>query len=87
MTNKQLWCVNIQGPDDIIAMSGRASAQVYADELNKFFTDYATKHGHKDDPSAHAIVAPWPWSAESHADDLARDPAEYPPRTFVYAKP
>lgn len=70
-----LWCVNIQGPDDVIACRDRADAFRYALWMNlsflRMYDDPSPYH-----PTIQAVIIEWPHSPESHAEDLARRDAE-----------
>lgn len=63
-----LWCVHIEGPDDMIAMPSREAAEAEAKLLNESWR----KDGHEYDPVLNAVAKPWPYSAEQHAKDIAR---------------
>lgn len=76
-----LWCMHLPGPDDIFAAPDKDTAQRWADEHNAFL-DRAFWEGRiefgGDWPERHdAEVIVWPWSAESHAEDL---------RTNIFAR-
>ena len=69
-----LWCVHIQGPDSIIAMPDRETADKRAAEWNDMFTKMIA--GVPPDrrefyPTMKAEVIPYPYSAEGHAKQLA----------------
>lgn len=64
----QLWCVHVEGPDDVYAAASREAARKHADTLNKAID--RMPH-HPDDPICRAVVAVWPHSPESHAESLA----------------
>jgi hypothetical protein len=64
-TDATLWCVRVTGPDEVHAMPSREEADATA----KTWTIYWQRHGWDE---LGAIVEPWPWSAESHAADLAK---------------
>lgn len=67
----ELWCMHVIGPDDVHAAPDKETAQNWADWLNAEAAKSAAMIG-EDDPMVKATVAPWPYSAESHADDLPR---------------
>jgi hypothetical protein len=67
----KLWCVNVQGPDDVYAMPSKAAALEHANELNVYF---AGREHHEYDPIMRAFVIEWPHSAESFAESLAQGP-------------
>lgn len=62
-----MWCVHILGPDDVMAAPCHDAAFVHARELNK------AVHGRPNSPDdvlCFAYPAPWPHSAEAHAESL-----------------
>ncbi len=67
------WCVHILGPDEVIAKASYAEAEKHATELSDYM------HG-PDVPDLDVmclpIVAMWPWSAESHAAELAKSASD-----------
>ncbi len=66
-----LFCVHVHGPDDIYACADREEAVRLAEEMNSAIARFP----HKDDPNPPvmtAVVATWPWSPESHAQNLVR---------------
>ena len=70
-----LWCVRLEGPDDLIAQSDREAADAYAEQHHAMVKRLiACNPGVEDDgiteASMRAIVEPWPWSAEAHAKAL-----------------
>ena len=68
----RLWCVHVQGPDDLIAMPSKDAADLQAAKINKSIgRDW--EHG---DPEITAIATFWPYSAEAHAVALAEMQAE-----------
>lgn len=67
--NERLWCVNVQGPDDVYAMPDMLGALKVANAMNVRF---GSLEHHEFDPICRAVVIPWPHSAESHAADLAQ---------------
>lgn len=66
-----LWCVNILGPDDVLAMPDWWAALEEANALNRYFARLDETR-HESDPIMRAVVVPWPHSAESHAEDLVK---------------
>ncbi|KGM50681.1 hypothetical protein [Pseudooceanicola atlanticus] len=68
--NLTLWCVHVLGPDDVHAVPSHDAAVIGARELNKAI------HGKAEAPEdilCFAYAAPWPHSAEAHAEDLKRE--------------
>lgn len=71
-----LWCIYIPGPDECHAAPSEAAAHHMAARHNAAMVAYFAKHP---DPevtglsleSCTASVRPWPWSAESHAEDMS----------------
>ncbi len=64
-----LWCMHILGPDDVHAAPSKAHAEKAAAALNAFHAAREEQSEH--DPKVEAVVAPWPHSAESHAESVA----------------
>lgn len=64
-----LWCMHILGPDDVHAAPSRAHAEKAAAALNALHAAREEQSEH--DPKVEAVVAPWPHSAESHAESVA----------------
>jgi hypothetical protein len=68
-----LWCINIQGPDDILPMPSRATALEEANKLNVYFGELASRPDATIyDPIMRAVVIEYPYTAESHAAGVAR---------------
>lgn len=65
--NLRLWCVHVLGPDDVMAAPSHDAAVVHARELNKAVFSRVEPH---DDVLCFAYAAPWPYSADSHAESL-----------------
>lgn len=59
------WCVHVLGPDDILAAPSHAAAEAHAHELNKAVFG---RVGSPDDVLCFAYAAPYPYSAEDHAE-------------------
>lgn len=84
----ELWCVNIQGPDDVIAVASRLDAIDYAARFNAWWLTRVEADGlHEYDPTMWAVPTHWPHNADSHAKNLS-DLGEYAwlqglPPTFV----
>lgn len=66
LDDSNLWCVHIQGPDDIIAMVSKEAADLEAAKINKS----VGRMWQEGDPEINAIATIWPGSAESHASEL-----------------
>lgn len=58
-----LWCMNVVGPDDVHAAPSREDAERAVAWYQERF---------KDCPEVGFVVAPWPHSAQSHAESLAK---------------
>lgn len=76
------WAVHVQGPDDIVAAADRTDADRLASEINEFMAQMmgrsdASPHA----PKILAVVVPWKWTAEAHAEALTRqaEAGEYTP--------
>lgn len=63
----RLWCVHVQGPDDVHAMPSRAAALERANELNECFGRHPYEDG---DPIMRAVVIEWPHAADLHVTAL-----------------
>jgi len=63
-----LWCAHVRGPDDVIACINYDAAVKLCDEINAVAKTAAVL-----DVMCVAYPAVWPWSAQDHAADLARD--------------
>lgn len=65
-----LWCMHIQGPDDLHAAPDFWTALAWAAELNSFIAEKAAKGNWKADdnyPLSQAVVRQWTGTPESHA--------------------
>ena len=58
----ELWCLHLQGPDDVHAAPSKAHAQKAADMVNKAFAGVEVQ--------PNAVAAPWPHSEQAHADSV-----------------
>lgn len=68
-----LWCCHVRGPDDLYAAESYEAALKHADDLNDALKKHnAGREPHPYDPIISAVPAPWPWGAESHAEDLRK---------------
>jgi hypothetical protein len=67
----KLWCVNILGPDDVVAAGSYIEALTVSHLLNDRLLRLARKNWTENDPRLWAAPAPWPHSAEGHAKSLA----------------
>ena len=76
MSDKELWCIRIPGPDDLYAMPSKEAA-----EKAKQSHDAEIKEWYGRQPEGDfkylpalenmlAVVEPWHWSAEEHAESL-----------------
>lgn len=70
----ELWCVHIPGPDDLYAHPDRDAAEKHAAEFNHAMRAYWQRYPRtENDPTEEshaAVVIPWPWTPESHAEAL-----------------
>jgi len=64
----QLWCLHIEGPDEVHAAPSWEHAQKAADLFNAAFSGPSAQM----EVTMRAEVAPWPHSAASHAKDVGR---------------
>jgi len=67
--SKDLYCLRIAGPDDVIAAPSQQQANDAAAEFNRLYRE----------GEMHAFEDAWPYGAESHAHSVAKDWAEYAP--------
>jgi hypothetical protein len=66
-----LWCVNITGPDDVIAVASRAEAIDLAARFNQWWmTHFPAATLHPYEPTTWAVPIPYPNSPEGHAEAL-----------------
>jgi hypothetical protein len=65
----ELWCVHVEGPDDIFPMPSKEEAEKEAAEINAVAAREFEDHG--DDIMFRAVVVIYPYSAESHAEGCA----------------
>lgn len=71
-----LWCMHVLGPDDVYAMATQADAAATCAALNAEIAASGLV-GAPGAPDIEAVVAQWPHSASSHADDLALGDSRY----------
>ena len=67
--NRLLWCVRVIGPDELYAEPSHASAVANAEKINRSLWSRADAPL---DVTCFAYADTWPYSAEQHADALAR---------------
>lgn len=74
-----LWCVNIHGPDDVIAVARYLDAVKMANAFNAWWLDLREKKPLHEQYDARMWAAPleWPYSAEIHAEAVASPADEY----------
>jgi hypothetical protein len=74
-----LWCVNIHGPDDVIAKPDYLSAVKAANAFNAWWLGYRMqKPLHEQfDARMWAVPTEWPYDAASHAASLGEGSSEY----------
>lgn len=73
-----LWCVNIHGPDDVIAAADHFEAVKLANRFNAFWEALKADHPQREhDPRMWAVPIEWPHGAESHAASIASPSEEY----------
>ena len=66
----KLWCVHVQGPDTMLGMPDRETAELRAKEWNAMFEQMMAKDPHPYDPVMRAEVVEWPYDAASHAEEM-----------------
>lgn len=76
-----LWCVNIHGPDDVIATSDYSTAVRLANAFNSWWQAQREQRPlHENDPRMWAVPIEWPHSPTGHDEGVkfaARPDAEY----------
>ena len=71
-----LWGIYLSAPDEHHAAPSESVAQHMATQHNASMSAYFEKHPPEDDfmrkmhAGCMAVVVPWPWSAEEHAEAL-----------------
>lgn len=69
-----LWAVNIQGPDDLIAVPDYVTAITVAHKFNEWWLGLVKQKGqHEHDPYVWAVPIVWRWDATAHADSITRN--------------
>ncbi|MBD9376155.1 hypothetical protein [Pseudoxanthomonas sp. PXM04] len=68
-SSHDLWCLHLQGPDDVHAAPSKAEAERVATQVNERFSSHEV--------SPNAVAALWPHSPESHAESLTNWSAEW----------
>lgn len=67
-----LWAVHVEGPDDVLAMPDAVEAEKQAEQINAAYERFAARPDASElDGRWHAVVIPWPYDAEGHAESLA----------------
>lgn len=82
-----LWCCHVRGPDDVYAAPDYETALAWSDILNEMnwrSGAYPKPLGFQNPASyadclVKATPAPWPYSAEAHAEDLPKSIAGFAP--------
>lgn len=70
---KNLWCMNIIGPDDVFPAPNFWTALTWSTELNASIVKRAIAERWAEDehmPHVYAAPARWPWSNEAHVEGL-----------------
>lgn len=76
--DKTLWCVNIQGPDDLIATVDHLSAVKVANTFNQWWQAQKEKQPQREnDPRMWAVPIEWPWDADLHAASVSEPGEDY----------
>lgn len=78
VVDPRLWCLHHIGPDDVHPAPDFATAQKWADWANRRFAEHSDL--------SRFVVAIWPWSAERHADGLAKSVEEWTLPTVGFDK-
>lgn len=75
---RTLWCVNVRGPDDVLATPDYVTAMRVANRINVFLEAfYRNREWTENDPCTWAIPVEWHGNAESHAESVGSPSAEY----------
>ena len=76
----ELWAVHVEGPDDVVAMVDKESAEREAAAINAFWERYKQRPDASEHlPNVTASVIPWDGPAWQHAADLAEHGGRYEP--------
>lgn len=81
--DKILWCCHVRGPDDLYAAPDYETALKWADMLNATNWRAENPAVRIKDPTSFedclikAVPALWPYSSESHAEDLPKSIAGF----------
>lgn len=79
-TVEKLWAVHVLGPDDILAMPDRETAETVAAQINGVAQDFASRPSASDlDPHVSAEVVEWPWDFQAHGEAVTDADGEYLP--------
>lgn len=62
-----LWCCHVRGPDEVHAAPDYKTALLWSDACLKLDR---RQPRHEYEPFLSAVPAPWPWSVETHAENL-----------------
>lgn len=83
-----LWCVNIQGPDDVVPVASYNEAAAVANEFNRWRADMVALEGglHEYDARVWAVPMEWHSTPESHAHGLRNPSSDYAPFVQAVAK-
>lgn len=71
------YCVNVRGPDDVIATRDYPEAVALAQLLNADFAAHVAKAHHEFDPLMWAVPGIYPYDEEHHAANLAHASVDY----------
>lgn len=67
--DSSLWCLHVIGPDDVYPAPSKEAAEVAKLHLERYWGQ-KDGLGHPFDPEIKFEAIPWPWSSESHAEDV-----------------
>jgi len=71
----ELWCVHIEGPDDIVAMPSKAAADIVAKKINIDFAGSKVKYG----VTIKATAKRYSHGPEAHQRNLTENYGDYAP--------
>lgn len=75
-----LWCCHVRGPDDVHPAPDYQTALKWSDMINDWSDEANARFKDGEKVMSKAAPALWPWSPESHAQNLAKAIADFSPR-------
>lgn len=68
--DEKLWCLHVEGPDDIYAAPSLQAAEERAKALNAWWAEKIAAEPSPHWPSFKAVAKEWHYGAAEHAKDL-----------------